>query len=583
MKKNPFFAPCNGTEPYIFASYSHDDAEIVTEDLNWLHKLGFKIWYDKYIGPTAEWRVEIGDFIENENCKVFLLFLSDNAISSDFVKDEISLARRRFHKKKLKFYTVFLEENTVIENNDLHQFIDDRQGNKRHDKPLNEYYDKLKDDLEELSKEVRLCPCERDSFLLGIGFLPSIKDIVNSQVLTVDEIENRRKSYVSMMLDTRSTAHKIDNIFQLTSDKTSALQNLEEIVNLGKDNYDFATSKSPCNLVSLPLDIGEAYLSPLRLINGLITRLDENWPPLVTSYGQLVKQSPLDLLDDLHYFVEFCWLAWGPSVLTVSKKTSDEKFVVLQAAYGDEANSLPLIIKRTLWQSIEARLSKIAKSYSGWPVSLSNVLLVKPSLDDYFSEVRRYPLFEDIFTKDETVALYLPDESEGYSCGYIVPLNQKKDEPDSFYSTAYVWLILEQVHKDGTVKRDHMEPGEVLPFFEHANLATKKGLEFLQHCLARKAIYHVLECELDVQYQTEGYYQFATALFPKEMLAILKQEIAGLNKDQKVILKKRLFIPELEKLRTPLDVVNLAEAINQKINDSLSKKLKKNYVGNSIY
>lgn len=499
MENNyPSFKPCEGKEPYIFVSYSHADTDIVTEDLNRLHRDGFRIWYDKKLGPSTKWRNEIGDFIENNNCKIFLLFFSKKSIASEFVCNEITLARRRFDKEQLKIYTVFLENNVKSSTNkDLREFIKDRQGNERYNKSTNEYYDKLKYDLGILSDKVRLCPCERDSITLGIGYLPTIIDVINEENMTPKIFETRRKDYVRNILEYKLKTHKIENIFQLTSDKTRARQNLEEV----KD-FD-STLEKPYNLVSLPLDIGETYISPLRLINGLITQLDENWPPLVTSYSRLVRRNATDLLDDLHYFIEFCWLAWGPSVLTTSNITS-EKFVVLQAAYGDEANSLPLIIKQTLWSKIQAKLDAnldaTKKSYSGWPVALKNVLLVKPGIDEFFSEIREYLLFKDMFTgdNDDKVALYLPDASDGYACGDVKSLNDN-EVPNSFYSTAYVWLMLEKVDKaefkkETVDKKPELEPGKVLPFFEHANLATKKGLDFLQHCLARKAIYHVLDC-----------------------------------------------------------------------------------------
>ena len=91
-----------------------------------------------------------------------------------------------------------------------------------------------------------------------------------------------------------------------------------------------------------------------------------------------------------------------------------------------------------------------------------------------------------------------------------------------------------------------MKPGGIIPFFEHANLATSRSLDFLHHCLARKAIYHILECENDPVYRDgdKGYYRFATALFPLEIVEVLKTEINKLGEEQRTSLKKRFFIPD---------------------------------------
>src|SRR5678816_2467363 len=192
----------------------------------------------------------------------------------------------------------------------------------------------------------------------------------------------------------------------------------------------------PTNLVTLPLQVDEVYLSPLRLVKGLITRLDEN--------------------------------------------------------------SLPLILKKALGRRLEVTLSK---RESGWPVRLDNVLIVRPGSDDFFGAVRHHPLFEDMFSDPTEIALYLPCDDAPYADGEVRALSEKQD---AYYSTAYVWLMLAQVPHvavgAAVSERLALEPGKVIPFFEHANLATSKGLLFLEHCLARKAIYHVLECENDPDY-----------------------------------------------------------------------------------
>ncbi|MFX0062654.1 MAG: TIR domain-containing protein, partial [Candidatus Hermodarchaeota archaeon] len=79
-----------GTEPYVFVSYAHKDRDSVYREIKRLQDMGYRIWYDKEIIPTKEWRDEIVDAIEH--CKLFLVFLSNHAVQSKYVEKEIYYA-----------------------------------------------------------------------------------------------------------------------------------------------------------------------------------------------------------------------------------------------------------------------------------------------------------------------------------------------------------------------------------------------------------------------------------------------------------------------------------------------------------
>ena len=48
------FDPYEGTENYIFVSYTHKDSEAVFSVIERLHKRGYRIWYDDGIAPGSE-------------------------------------------------------------------------------------------------------------------------------------------------------------------------------------------------------------------------------------------------------------------------------------------------------------------------------------------------------------------------------------------------------------------------------------------------------------------------------------------------------------------------------------------------
>jgi len=82
------FAPYEGQEPYIFVSYAHKNK--VYPIIGRLDEMGYRLWYDKGIPPSAEW---MGTIIEHlEKASYVLFFVSPEAIASDYVFTEVSIA-----------------------------------------------------------------------------------------------------------------------------------------------------------------------------------------------------------------------------------------------------------------------------------------------------------------------------------------------------------------------------------------------------------------------------------------------------------------------------------------------------------
>ena len=98
------FKPYAGSEPYIFASYSHLNINLVFPILNRLHEMGFNIWYDRGIDPGSEWPEEIAKHINH--CSLFLLFSTKESMASNNVKREIQTSIQH----NLKIINIYLEE-----------------------------------------------------------------------------------------------------------------------------------------------------------------------------------------------------------------------------------------------------------------------------------------------------------------------------------------------------------------------------------------------------------------------------------------------------------------------------------------
>jgi serine phosphatase RsbU (regulator of sigma subunit) len=79
-----------GVEPFLFVSYAHADDAVVLADLQQLHQMGCRIWYDQGINPAEEWPRTISQRLIAS--KLVLLYLSARALASKWVPREIYLA-----------------------------------------------------------------------------------------------------------------------------------------------------------------------------------------------------------------------------------------------------------------------------------------------------------------------------------------------------------------------------------------------------------------------------------------------------------------------------------------------------------
>ncbi len=90
--KNYVPLPYTGSDPYVFISYAHADAEKVYPVLSRLQLERCRIWFDAGISAGQNWRRMIASKIESQDCKNFILFISENSVQSVDVEAEINAA-----------------------------------------------------------------------------------------------------------------------------------------------------------------------------------------------------------------------------------------------------------------------------------------------------------------------------------------------------------------------------------------------------------------------------------------------------------------------------------------------------------
>jgi hypothetical protein len=82
--------PQTGLDDYIFISYKRQDMSTIAPILKRIAQRGHHFWYDKGIPGGAEWDAVIEDRVRH--CRLLLLFVSQAAIQSRYVRREVRFA-----------------------------------------------------------------------------------------------------------------------------------------------------------------------------------------------------------------------------------------------------------------------------------------------------------------------------------------------------------------------------------------------------------------------------------------------------------------------------------------------------------
>ena len=80
-----------GTQPYIFISYSHKDTAQVMTVVDDLEKRGYRVWYDGGIEAGSEWPEYIAKHLRG--CKCVIAFISQNYVNSTNCRRELVFAQ----------------------------------------------------------------------------------------------------------------------------------------------------------------------------------------------------------------------------------------------------------------------------------------------------------------------------------------------------------------------------------------------------------------------------------------------------------------------------------------------------------
>lgn len=96
--------PYEGSHPFIFVSYCHQDKTQVYPYIEMLARDGYRIWYDEGITPGDEWTENIARHLEG--CSVFVAFVTEASLNSHNCRREINYAVL----KEKRMVSLFLDD-----------------------------------------------------------------------------------------------------------------------------------------------------------------------------------------------------------------------------------------------------------------------------------------------------------------------------------------------------------------------------------------------------------------------------------------------------------------------------------------
>lgn len=139
------FKAYEGTKPYIFISYSHDDSSKVFPLLESMAQTGYRIWYDDGIEWGDEWPESIATHLYN--CAVVIAFHSHTSADSKYCQDEIYYAL----KQNKTIISIYLEEAQLQKGFEMQL--------SRYQSVAFFHYTDVQDFLRQMKETVVLYPC----------------------------------------------------------------------------------------------------------------------------------------------------------------------------------------------------------------------------------------------------------------------------------------------------------------------------------------------------------------------------------------------------------------------------------------
>jgi hypothetical protein len=248
-----------------------------------------------------------------------------------------------------------------------------------------------------------------------------------------------------------------------------------------------AANQHPRTLAKIRVEGG--FVAPHHLLRGLLAAFKEEWGPLIEAYKEAESEKdddPLVLWRQPQASMFLMWLIWGPSIPICTCDRWKRGALTLQYGTADEAISIPL---RVYDQQRAGVVQALREDQDDPERALALPWSVVGTLTfgtEAYAEERKgeAPKEGKLAPAQQHLEDALILEYQGHAAS---------NNPRSYY-TAYVWVMFRICDSHGNPL---WRPGKdsrldtwlnLLPFFEHANIADRTAYEAAKRQLAIKVL-----------------------------------------------------------------------------------------------
>ena len=274
---------------------------------------------------------------------------------------------------------------------------------------------------------------------------------------------------------------QVDNVGQINDARDRIRGYFGALVDIGHSEPAFFSEVEVC----------DGFIAPLFLITGLIDTFS-NWNSIIDPFGKhMSKPNPIygHALAEQRLFLFDCWLLWGPSIPVCQCRAWKGGNTAIQYGYGDENRSVDLILRCQKQQDLLPPMEACLIMRPDNTMQVSHVLAGKATAKGV---LRWGPMLakEKLNSVQQTIrdptnmrlVLDVADAKALSAAG-----GTGEDALARYYS-AYFWIMFVICERSTGLPVFDTSQGwrNLLPFFEHGNLASATTLAALKRNLIAK-------------------------------------------------------------------------------------------------